>query len=170
MRKPSQSELEKRRIRGGQLLAKGWTQSAVCVELDVSSTTVSRWAQMLAEGGMKALKVQRRRGRPAGLDDAQRRRLARELQRGAMANGFATEVWTLPRVGQLIAQLFGRQYSDSQVWRILGAMKWSCQRPTGRATQRDEQAIATWKAKRWPALKKTPENADKPSSSSTNRD
>lgn len=170
MGKLSQAELEKRRIRGGQLLAKGWTQAAVCVELGVSSSAVSHWARILAEGGAKALKTQRRRGRPAGLDESQRRRLARELQRGAMANGFATEVWTLPRVGRLIAQLFGRHYSDSQVWRILSAMNWSCQRPTGRAVQRDEQAITTWKARRWPALKKRPENAGKPSSSSTSRD
>ena len=79
-----------------------------------------------------------------------------------MANGFATELWTLPRVAELIEEMFGRRYSDSQVWRILTAMKWSCQRPTGRASQRDEAAITQWKDKRWPALKKTPENAAKP--------
>jgi transposase len=41
-----------------------------------------------------------------------------------------------------------------QVWRILGQLGWSSQRPTGRATQRDERAIRQWKQKRWPALKK----------------
>jgi transposase len=156
VRKESQKELEKRRLRGGRLLMKGWSQADVARELDISSTTVSRWAQMVEEGGIEALRIHRARGRPSGLDAAQRRRLGRELKRGAMANDFATEVWTLPRVGLLIERLFERRYSDSQVWRILKAMNWSCQRPTGRATQRDEQAISQWKAKRWPALKKTP--------------
>jgi transposase len=169
MGKESLKELERRRLRGGRLLTKGFTQAQVARELDVSATTVSRWAQTLAAGGLQALKTQRPRGRQAGLDAAQRRELARALKRGAMVNGFATELWTLPRVGQLIEELFGRRYSDSQVWRILTAMKWSCQRPTGRATQRDEPAITQWKEKRWPALKKTPENAAKPSSSSTSR-
>lgn len=170
MRKETQKDLEKRRLRGGRLLLKGWPQADVAREVDVSSTTVSRWAQMLEEGGIEALRTHRPRGRPGGLDSAQRRRLVRELKRGAMANDFATEVWTLPRVGLLIERLFKRRYSDSQVWRILKAMNWSCQRPTGRATQRDEQAITQWKTKRWPVLKKTLGNVDKPSSSSTSRD
>ena len=165
MRKETQKELETRRLRGGRLLLKGWSQADVGREVDVSSTTVSRWAQMLEEGGIEALRTRRPRGRPGGVDRVQRRRLVRELKRGAMANGFATEMWTLPRVGWLIERLFERRYSDSQVWRILKAMNWSCQRPTGRATQRDEKAITHWKTKRWPALKKTPENGGKPSSS-----
>jgi len=123
------------------LLLKGWSQADVAREVDVSSTTVSRWAQMLEDGGIEALRAQRARGRPADLDRAQRQRLVRELKRGAMANDFATEVWTLPRVRWLIERLFGRRYSTAQVWRILKAMNWSCQRPTGHATQRDEQAI-----------------------------
>src|SRR6202022_3570425 len=31
---------------------------------------------------------------------------------------------------------------------------WSCQRPTGRALERDEEAIRYWKRVRWPGLKK----------------
>ena len=32
---------------------------------------------------------------------------------------------------------------------------WSVQRPTGVARERDERAVRTWKAKRWPELKKS---------------
>jgi len=40
--------------------------------------------------------------------------------------------------------------------RLLKQIKYSVQQPIERASQRDEQAIATWKEERWPALKKSP--------------
>jgi hypothetical protein len=42
------------------------------------------------------------------------------------------------------------------VWRVLGALGWSVQKPERRAFQRDEAAIAHWKQHTWPALKKKP--------------
>jgi len=59
------------------------------------------------------------------------------------------------RVGQLIERRFGRSYSESQVWRILVSLGFSCQRPSVRALERDEGAIKRWKQTRWPALKKS---------------
>src|ERR1035441_4841669 len=56
------------------------------------------------------------RGRPSGLEEAQRRELMQALKAGALADGFPTDLWTLPRVGQLIERRFGRAYSESQVW------------------------------------------------------
>jgi len=38
---------------------------------------------------------------------------------------------------------------------MLQQLGWSVQRPTGRARERDEAAIATWKKKRWPEIKKS---------------
>jgi transposase len=104
------------------------------------------------------------------LDAQQKVELVQLLKEGALGQGFATELWTLPRVGQLIEERFGRRYSESQVWRILIALGFSSQRPTCRALERDEGAIRRWKRVRWPALKKTPENKGGSSSSSTSRD
>lgn len=165
-----QKRLERRRLRAGRLLLKGVSKAEVGRRVGVSATTVMRWARRLEAGGLEALRIQRARGRPAGLDSAQRAELARALKAGAMTEGFATELWTLPRVGQLIRRRFGLRYSDAQVSRILRAMGWSCQRPTGRAMQRDERAIGEWKEKRWPRLKKTLPGKRVRSSSSTSRD
>jgi len=98
------------------------------------------------------LKTQRRHARAAGLDGTQHRALIRKLKGDAIALGYPTDLWTPPRVGELIEKEFGRRYSDTLVWRILKSMNWSCQRPTGRAMQRDEGANQEWKKKRWPAL------------------
>jgi transposase len=161
--------LQRRRLRAGRLLTRGVAQAEVARRLGVTRTTVSEWNAQLENGGLDALK-RRPRGRPPGLDVAQRRELMRALSGGALAEGFATELWTLPRVGQLIERRFGRAYSESQVWRILVSLGFSCQRPSGRALERNEAAIQRWKQRRWPALKKTLPNKGGSSSSSTSRD
>jgi transposase len=146
--------LQRRRLRAGRLLLKGVAQADVARRVGVTRSTVSEWNEKLQDGGLEALK-RRPRGRPAGLDPAQRRELIKHLRQGALAAGFATELWTLPRVGELIERRFARGYSESQVWRILVSLGFSCQRPSGRALERNESAIQRWKRERWPALKKT---------------
>ena len=37
-------------------------------------------------------------------------------------------------------------------WRILRQLGWSCQHPTGRALERDEEKIREWKQRRWPEI------------------
>src|SRR5690242_6823366 len=44
------------------------------------------------------------RGRPARLDAAMREQLARALLAGARSHGYATELWTLPRIAKLIEE------------------------------------------------------------------
>ncbi len=147
--------LQRRRLRAARLLAKGLSQAEVARQVGVSRQSVSAWAAKLEADGQAALKA-KPLGRPGSFSAAERRELVRLLKRGALAAGFPTELWTLPRVQRLIAQRFGHQYSEVHVWRLLKALGFSCQRPTGRAIQRDEQAIRQWKQQRWPALKKTP--------------
>src|SRR5271170_3058611 len=161
--------LQRRRMRAGRMLRDGVAQAEVARRVSVTRTTVSEWNAQLQEGGLGALKS-RRRGRPAGLQEAQRRELMCALKSGALAEGFATDLWTLPRVGELIKRRFARSYSESQVWRILVSLGFSCQRPSGRALERDEPAIKRWKQTRWPALKKTLRNRGGSSSSSTSPD
>jgi transposase len=148
-------ELERRRRRGARLLAAGVTQAEVARRVGVTRTSVSRWERLRQEGGEQALKRPKRFGRPRRLSDLQCAELTDQLKAGAMAAGFATELWTLPRIRTLIEQRFAVQLTEPSVWRLLRSLGWSVQRPTGQARQRDENAIRTWKARRWPALKKS---------------
>lgn len=160
--------MEARRRRGMRMLKRGIAQADIARELLVSRQTVSSWAKRLADDPQ----AWRRRplGKPGALTSADKGKLAKLLVKGAVVNGFPTELWTLARVGQLIAREFGPSYSNVHVMRLLRELGFSCQKPQKRAIQRDEQAIAQWKAKRWPALKKKPSGKAAPSSSSTNRD
>lgn len=59
-------------------------------------------------------------------------------------------------MAEVIAKRFGVGYHPSQVWRILRAMGWSCQKPERRARERDEDAIHRWRRVEWPRIKKSP--------------
>lgn len=153
-------ELERRRRRAARLLQSGVKQAEVAREVGVTRTSVSRWEKLRQQGGPQALRRPERFGRPWKLEDAQRAELIRTLKAGAMAAGFTTELWTLPRIGTVVKERFGVELSQSSVWRMLQQLNWSVQRPSGRARERDEAGIATWKRKRWPAVKKSPRGRD----------
>jgi Winged helix-turn helix/DDE superfamily endonuclease len=79
----------------------------------------------------------------------------------AAALGFETGLWTSWRVAHLIEHECGVHYHPSQAWRILRRLGWSCQRPVGRALERDEEKIRRWKRERWPEIKKKAQNEER---------
>jgi transposase len=109
-------------------------------------------------------------GRRARLRPEDLRRIERGLKGGPQALGYETSLWTSWRVAHLIEQECGVKYHPWQAWRILRQLGWSCQRPVGRALERDEEKIRRWKQQRWPEIKKKPKKKAAPSSSSTKAD
>jgi transposase len=148
--------LEQRRLRAARLLKTGVAQSEVARRLGAHRQSVSRWAHQLEQGGVRALKQAGRAGRRPRLHPEDLRRIEKGLKRGPEALGYETGLWTSWRVAHLIEQECGVKYHPSQAWRILYQLGWSCQRPTGRALERDEEKIRQWKQKCWPEIKKSP--------------
>lgn len=157
-------------MEAARLLQQGIPEAEVARRVGVHRQSVNRWARQLAEGGRPALKRAPRTGRPPQLSAADLQRIQQSLKRGPQALGYRTGLWTAWRVADLIERECGVKYSTVQAWRVLRALGWSPQRPTGRALERNEPAIRRWKRERWPELKKTPKSEDKPSSSSTKAD
>ena len=162
--------IEARRLQGARMLKRGVKQAEVAQKLEVSRQTVSRWATRLGavKGAVGKLKA-RELGRPRRLDEGQCAALRAILLTGALTAGFPTELWTIKRVRAVIKQRFEVEYSTVGCWRLLRELGFSPQKPEKRATQRDEEAIAAWKRRTWPALKKSPESRGARSSSSTSR-
>lgn len=147
-------QLERRRLQAAKLFDKGLGQSEVSRRLDVHRQSVSRWYQGWKKQGTQALKKAGRAGRKPRLQSAQLDQLGRGLKEGPEALGYGTGLWTTWRVADLIQRQTGQKFHPGHVWRILRALGWSCQRPVGRATQRNEPAIQRWKRRRWPEIKK----------------
>ena len=154
--KGSAEELERRRRRAMALFEQGMKLAAVARAVGTSRASVTRWRQAYEAGGHKALRAEPHPGGTSRLTVAQRKGLIRLLLQGPRKHGYATELWTLARVAEVIAVNFGVDYHPSAVWHILRAMGWSCQKPERRARERDEQAIATWRRRDWPRIKKRP--------------
>jgi transposase len=163
-------KLEERRFLAGRLLQQKVPQAEVARRVGVHRQSVGRWSQQLAEGGPRALKKAGRAGRKPRLKITDLRRIEHGLKRGPQALGYETDLWTSGRVAHLIETECGVHYHPSQAWRILRHLGWSCQRPVGRALERDEAKIWHWNKKRWPGIKKKPAKKAAPSSSSTKAD
>jgi len=160
--------LEKRRMEAIGLLEKtDLNQSEVARRLHVCRQTVSRWMDEFRDGGREALQKAGRAGRKPELTEADRQRLEDLLLQGPEKLGYETPLWTCARVAHLIEDEFGVAYHRGHVWKILDDLGWSCQRPVGRARERNEDEIRRWRRMRWPAIKKKPSRKGVRSSSST---
>jgi transposase len=144
-----------RRERAAELFAQGHTQAEVARRLDLSRQSASRWHAGWQADGTTALRTRGPTGRRPKIADEQLEGIEQALLQGALAHGFATDVWTLERIAVVIQGLTGVGLPNPSVWRLLhGRLGWSVQRPQGQAKERDEQAVQHWVAHEWPRIKK----------------
>jgi len=156
MAKTGLSEATKKRVKAGRLLLAGKGCAEVALAVGVARQTIYTWKRLLDEGGIDALRAVPERGRPAQLDDAQLAAVRAAILQSPTEHGFGTELWTLKRVGAVIERLHGVRFGQTNVWRILGSLGFSPQKPEKRAIERNEDAVRSWKRRTWPALKKKP--------------
>ena len=148
--------LERRRRRALALLQQGFQPSDIAQELGVDRRSVRRWKAAVAREGDGALAARPVPGRPPKLDARGRARLERWLLQGATAAGYESDLWTCPRVAALLRQRLGVAYHVRHLPRLLRALGWTPQKPTRRALERDEVAVARWMKEDWRRVKKTP--------------
>jgi transposase len=150
------SEATKKRLKAGRMMLAGKGCAEVALAVGVARQTVYTWKRLLDEGGIDALRAVPERGRPAQLDEQQLAALRATLLQSPTSQGFGTELWTLKRVGAVIERLHGVRFGQTKIWRILGSLGFSPQKPEKRAIERNDEAVRSWKRSTWPALKKKP--------------
>jgi transposase len=78
------------------------------------------------------------------------------LLKGPASHGYTTDLWTLKRIACVIKKCTRVSYHQGHVWKLLGQLNWSCQKPDRQARERDENAIQNWVRYRWAHIKKKP--------------
>jgi transposase len=125
----------------------------IASELRVSEKSVRAWRRRWTVGGTAALASAGPGGSDCKLTAQQQQQLAGMLDEGPVVHGWDDARWTLARVAELIERRCGVDYTLRGVSYLLHRMGYSLQVPARRAVERDEQAITTWRRRRWPAVK-----------------
>jgi transposase len=135
-------------------MLEGYAADEVAEFLGVSSRTVWRWLASYRGGGPEGLAARPAPGRPRKLTATQEKIALRWLRDDPTEHGFATELWTAPRLAQLIRQEFGIALNPRYLNAWLRDRGFTPQKPQRVPRERDPAAVAAWLATDWPRIKK----------------
>jgi transposase len=152
----SSADLERRRRLAVQQVRSGYTQGEVADFFEVRTRSVERWVRAYREEGMAGLKAKPATGRPPKLSAAQERRVLQWFRRSPREFGFPTELWTAPRVAQLIQRKFRKKFHPRYVNQWLAERRVTPQKPEQQARERDQRKVRRWLREEWPRIKKVP--------------
>ena len=160
----SPAELEHRRLLAVQRVLEGYSAEEVAEFLGVDPRSVRRWAAAYRKAGGAGLVARPATGRPPKLTHTQEKFIRRWLADKPTEHGFATDLWTGPRVAHMIRQEFGVALNPKYVTVWLRRRGFTPQKPRRVPRQRDPEVIAAWLAADWPRIKKKPDDSTPTSS------
>jgi transposase len=112
------AELERRRRRAVGLLNRGESPTTVARILGVGRPSLYRWQQQ-ARSGPDGLAAKPHPGPTPRLGDDDLVHLEDLLLDGATAHGWPNDLWTAPRVAEVIRRHFGLSFHPEHVRKIL---------------------------------------------------
>jgi transposase len=148
------AELERRRLLAVQRVVEGYSAEEVSDFLGVDPSSVYRWVTTFHQHGAAGLAARSVPGRPAKLTTIQEKIVRRWLADNPTDHGFATELWTAPRLGLLIEQEFGVYFHPNYLSSWLRQRDYTPQLSRRVPRERDDRAIAHWLAEDWPRIKR----------------
>ena len=150
----SPAELERRRFLAVERVSEGYGTQEVADFLGVDPSSVRRWVTAFRDLGACGVAARPVPGRPHKLTTTQEKIALRWLADNPMDHGFATELWTAPRLGLLIEQEFGVRFHADYLTTWLRQRGYTPQLPRRVPRERDERAITRWLAEDWPRIKR----------------
>ena len=122
--------------------------------LEAPRSKVSLWLGQYEDYGWEALLEGHRSGRPSQLDAPQCQGLCDILDRGPVAYGFVSGVWTSPMIARVIQEEYQVDYHPGHVRKLLKDLGFSVQRPRKRLAKGDPVLQDRWQRYTYPRLKK----------------
>jgi transposase len=141
---------ERVRLQAAEMFAQDADPVQIARSLRVSTKSVYQWRRAWRAGGQEALASRGPGGSACRLDEGQLEQLRAALEAGPAAHGWVQDQrWTLARAVSVAARLFGVSCTLRGMSFLLHRIGYSPQVPVHRAVERDEAAIAEWRAVTW---------------------
>ena len=149
-----QKELEKRRLEAGKLFDKGVSQVSISKKYHVSRAAVSQWHTMWSKNKKTGLKSKGHPGFASQFTNEKKKKLKAIILAGSLKSGYQTDFWTIDRIREVTRKQLKINLGYTRVWNTVISLGMSAQKPERRARERNNEAILTWKLKKFPRLKK----------------
>lgn len=140
-----------------QRVLEGYSTEEVAEFLGVDPRSVRRWVAAYRQAGGAGLFARPAVGRPPKLTSTQEKIVRRWLADKPTEHGFATDLWTGPRLAHLIRQEFEIELNPKYLTVWLRHRGFTPQKPRRVPRQRDPEEIAAWLETQWPRIKKRPD-------------
>lgn len=119
---------------------------------DVSAQTIYNWLNEFARRRWKSLGYEKAPGRPPGLTKTQKRKLAKWIEAGPEASGYASGCWTSVLIQDLIMQKFHVLYNRFYVCELLRNLEFSFQKARFVSDHLDADARQHWMESEFPRI------------------
>jgi transposase len=149
-------ELQRRRQLAVQRVAEGYSTEEVADFLDVAPRSVWRWLAAFRRQGATGLAARPGLGLgpPPKLTHTQEKIALRWLSDSPSEYGFPTDLWSAPRLAQLIEQEFGIHFHPHYLSTWLRQRGYTPQKPRRVHREQDDKVIARWLTQDWPRIKR----------------
>jgi transposase len=145
-------ELEKRRRLAVARVNEGYSRSKVARFLGVNYRTVRQWCKCYRDLGEEGLTHKPHPGRTPKLKPWQERLVLTWFRKNPTSFGFATELWTAPRVAQVIERKWGVKFHPRYLNHWLTQRGITPQKPERRPRERNQAEIDRWLTVEWPRI------------------
>ena len=134
-------ELQRRRCLAVQRVTEGYSTEEVADFLGVDPRSVRRWLAVFRCHGAEGLVARPRPtpGPPPKLTSTQEKIALRWLSESPTEYGFPTDLWSAPRLAQLIEQTFDTRFNPDYLGTWLRQRGYTPQKPRRVPRERDDQ-------------------------------
>jgi len=142
------------RVRAIEAIQRGMPKSQVASAYGVDRTTLYRWLERFCESGHEGLTRKEGSGRPRLLEDISVDDFTDIVLDSALSYGFESDLWTVGRLHQVIAEQFQVEVSKNTIWRRLVEAGLTYQKPERVYYEADENVRKHWRRYEIPKIKR----------------
>jgi len=144
--------LESLRFAAIRLREEGVRVEVIATSFQVTPKTIYEWIQRYEKGGAESLKARKAPGPVPLVNANQFEELIGLLRQPATELGYATDLWSGPRIRHLVKHRFGVDYHPKHMPRFLRRLGLVLKFPERRALEQDPAALRRWKEERLPVI------------------